>query len=517
MTTSANPATRPTSATRTARRVWRQVSERRYWIAAAVLWIAMLLQTLYGEWQGDFWEHSAVVRELAAHPFSPSHPLLNVNVPHPFFSPYLLLVAGVARLFALSPISALALAGMANLALLLVGLWLFIRALFDRYPHIVSFYALLLILFAWPASAWNWSGFFHFRALGYVLPYPSTFALALTFVILAVFANALNGRHGLRWVTTAVLTTIVLLTHPTTAVITFIGIGALALAATRASRFRSWAVAAGVLAVAVLLAFLWPYYSFWDLLTYNDPEFHSSSYVLYRDIRDLWPTLLLLPLAVITFIVRLRRNRLDALVVMATTAVLVYLFGFVTGQYGFGRLIAFIAMIIQIGAAAFGARWEMTQRRQLAWIAPMLLLLFVGIVAFNGATRHALVKMVRGAQGQHADYAEYEAIGTAVSPDAVVLTDLETGWMVPTFAGKVLASRHPAHWVSDHEQRRADLAQFFTADTPTTTRQALVDAYAVDYVLVNTRAVTDPEPYLALGELTAVTDQFLLIAVTSRP
>src|SRR5882724_3890508 len=75
-----------------------------------------------GYFSSDFWEHAAVVRELSVRPFSPTHPLLLVDAPHAYFSPYLLAVALAARATGISAISALASAGLVNIVLLILAL-----------------------------------------------------------------------------------------------------------------------------------------------------------------------------------------------------------------------------------------------------------------------------------------------------------------------------------------------------------------------------------------------------------
>jgi len=47
-------------------------------------------------WVEDFWEHSAVVRELSTHLLHPKHPQLLLDAPHPFYSPYAVMVALLA-------------------------------------------------------------------------------------------------------------------------------------------------------------------------------------------------------------------------------------------------------------------------------------------------------------------------------------------------------------------------------------------------------------------------------------
>lgn len=493
-----------------------RLSGHRYLIVSALLFAAMALRTSYGQWSGDFWEHSAVVRELAAHPLNPSHPLLNVQVAHPFFSPYLLMVAVAARELSIPPITALGLAGLANLVLLLTGLWHLIRTLFDRDPHIISFYALLLILFAWPASAWFWSGFFHFGVLGYVLPYPSSFAMGLTLIILAEFPRALRGGHPSRHVLLAVLTGIVVLTHLPTALVTFIGVGALALRETRRPDVRALLLGAAVLTGALAFALLWPYYPLWALVSNSDADFHVRSYVLYSGVGALWPTFLLLPIAWPALAAQVSRRRTDALGVMLAGVLLVYVTGYLTAQYGLGRIISFAAILIEIGAAATIARWETSSLAGHTWRPPALMLA-LGALSVNAPTIAELGDISLAAQGRRYDYNEYLAIGQRLKGDAVVLTDLRTGWILPTFGGKVIASPHPAHWVSDNGQRRADVNRFFAAATTTAERRAMIDTYGVDFVLINSLHTPDSDRYRVLGETTKATTNLRLIAVARKP
>src|SRR5579864_8269628 len=118
-------------AVRTARggRPWPAV-DRWYWALAAVVLVGMgsadlvYRPTIYD----DFWEHAAVVRELARHPFNPHHPILLIDKPHAYFTLYSLGVAIFSRLSGLGPVSALKIGGLVNLVVLLAAFPLFVRA-----------------------------------------------------------------------------------------------------------------------------------------------------------------------------------------------------------------------------------------------------------------------------------------------------------------------------------------------------------------------------------------------------
>ena len=133
---------------------------------------ALVLCAVYA-WRGDvssdFWEHAAVVRELAAHPLSPEHPLFSVNATHAYFTPYHLAVALAARVTGLPAMAALSAAGLVNLVLLVLAFRLFLVRLLPR-GEATAPYALLFAFFLWGREPWMWSGFLHLGMLGYSIP-----------------------------------------------------------------------------------------------------------------------------------------------------------------------------------------------------------------------------------------------------------------------------------------------------------------------------------------------------------
>ena len=76
-------------------------------------------------WLGDFWEHSAVINELATNHLYPRHPLLSLDAPHPIYSPYALACTLFSRITHFSPIRTLSIGCIFNILLFLVGLYQF--------------------------------------------------------------------------------------------------------------------------------------------------------------------------------------------------------------------------------------------------------------------------------------------------------------------------------------------------------------------------------------------------------
>ena len=492
-------------------RIRNQLISHRYITASCIVFTVSILQIFYGRWEGDFWQHSAVVRELSTHPFHPRHPLLMVDKPEPFFSPYLVLVALLARFASLTPVSALMAAGVLNILFLLIGVRVFVGSFFEKNKDEVSFYALMLILFLWPRGAWYWSGFIHFQTLSWVLPYPATFALAMTFLILGLYHEALRAFSLVRLLTTGMLTVVVVLTHPTTAMIAFIGILAISVHHYNRQGPRALWTGLSLLVGAILLACLWPYYPFIALIRSNNPEFHAQSRVLYTAVYLVWPSLLLLPVALPVLVARERENRYDALMLMLSASILVYLLGYVTGQYGIGRIISFIAILMQVIIGAGLAQLEKQKVASKSRYTLPIILVFVGVIAMNRGNIHELHKAIWCIQGSRCSYTEYLTLGRYVGQYDVVLSDLGTSGMIPAFAGKVIASSYPVYWIDDNERRKQDLICFFSRGSSLQQKSSILRRYGVDYLWIDKNLVQDPHKYRSMGHTVYENNRYLLI------
>ena len=71
-----------------------------------------------------------------------------------------------------------------------------------------------------------------------------------------------------------------------------------------------------------------------------------------------------------------------------------------------------------------------------------------------------------------------------VGPDEIVLVNTEMGNMVAAFAGRVIASDRPLHWVADAQQRRQAISSVLDANTTREQRCRAMAAYEADFVLV---------------------------------
>ena len=92
----------------------------RYAALAGVVLVLGLIQTLNGHWSTDMWEHAAVVRGLIDDPFRSTPPLTLLD------TPYTVTLGALGHVFGVNAVTILSVAAIANLALFLVALRLFV-------------------------------------------------------------------------------------------------------------------------------------------------------------------------------------------------------------------------------------------------------------------------------------------------------------------------------------------------------------------------------------------------------
>jgi hypothetical protein len=500
----------------------------------AMLVLALVLfGLLYGRneiFDGDFFEHAAVVRALIRDPWYPKHPLLDVAAPHAFFSPYALMLALIARAVDAEVVPTFLAAGVVNMIIFALGLRQFVRACASEESALAAAtLALVFCVFLWGRGPWDWSGFFHFKVLATAQPYPSTFAAGLTLWALPVAMGITpERRRGLAFV--AVVSALLWVTHPTTAVVLVTALAAVFVA--RAPRApRAFLVEAGIWAAAAALAFAvatrWPYFPLLGLLA--DPssaEFDRVSRVLYLGffVRS-WPALLIgVPAfglaAVRSFGPRAlttgERGR-DVVVWLVVFFAALYLGGFVSGRLGLGRIVSWLVLSLQIGAALVVAdalrsagEYSTTTRRAIA-AAVTLVLVVIGVrSAFPAFARTIGTPRPAG-----------DILRNIVGEDDVVLSDLNTSFMLPAVTGKIVAYPRPLFWITDHDARWHELDVFFRPGTSNDERRAIISRRDARFVLVDTTVIKNDDvqkQIRALGEVETDDGRYLLVRVgTDEP
>lgn len=466
------------------------ISENRYSLLVSIILFKVGIQATNGIWYEDFWEHSAVVFALMQNSLTADHPILDLTAPHSFVSPYHSIVAKFAHFFHLSSIDGLGFFGIINFCLFAYGLNLYCRAFVNKETKFTSFYALLFILFLWGYQPWGFSGFFHFELLADVLPYPSSFATAISLIGLGLSFKSSRHKNIPERLLLILICSLVLLSHPLTFI--FLASGLLCQSLTTQDKFVSTAQTIVLLTVASVIAIVWPYSSIITLLTGAGNVYHASNQIMYSDVFiRVWPILALSPL-----LWRIAKDKLFRSTFLHLTALIaIYIFGWLTGKYSYGRDITFIAILLQILIASQFAYFEniFSQLHPNAIstyhvLMGVFLFCLASVWLYPTITRSMTVlnSLVSGrtVSNQHT-YKNLTFLSEYIKNGSTVLSDIETSWLVPSFGGKVIAALHAQAFVNDDEMRRVDLIKFFASETSDATRQSIIETYMPNYFLIN--------------------------------
>lgn len=459
-----------------------KIKDRRYVLLSAGVLLLVAGYTANGLCVSDFWEHAAVVRELAAHPFNPQHPILPVHAPHAGYSPYALGIGLLSRVTGLSAVDALRLAGILNVLLLVCTLGLFVRAAFPA-RH-TDFYALLFALVLWGLMPWYSSGFIHLNVLGMVASYPATFAMANVF--LAWFVCVLFAKRQKLWllIPLAAIVTCVMLDHPLTAISMFAGLFAITIGFGRSS--TSLAALAAVCIAAFLLACAWPYYDIRALLMSKTGHFDEAASGMYpgliKTIVLTFPALIGLPMLFLRF----RANRRDFVVLTFVALSFIYAVGGLTGKATLGRVVPFVVLMLQLAVADWIARYQaegaVGNRTDGRWVRNSIL-----VAAAIGCCM-MIPGFISSLPLFQKSYGEYTFLPKYLSEQNTVLSDFESELRIPAFGPKVAA--YPPDHILFFVHPDSDINERFFSEMATDAeRTHILDKYRTRFLLLDKRTV----------------------------
>lgn len=470
----------------------------RFWILYTGLFFVLAVNTSNGIWFGDFWEHSAVINALLGNLTNPSHPFFAVDGAHAFTSPYALTVAVLAKSMHLSSIDALGLFGLINFSLLGFGLYKVASTLSENDADSIAFYWLLSILFLWGSNPWGYSGFLHWGVLAAVLPYPSTFSIALTLIVVSMNVEP-HRFASFRSVAIILLGLIVLLSHPLTFIGLAIILGCQILARLDLSLSQRFFHLLLFLFVTGTAGLAWPYFSLFELLHSEGRVYHPYNVSMYEGVlARIWPTIIAIPL--LWFGIKSHASKIYLL--SACFMMLIFFYGLFTQQYSFGRIIAFTILLIHLlqsrGVASLEnsalLRWPRGTHFTLG--ACVIFFAYVSMPTIKDSISRFLtlansIRINRQILSE-ITYKDLSLISQHVYKDRIVLTDLETSGKIPSFGGKVVASPHPLAFIKDDNDRRAAVEMFFSSEATATQRHKILKDYMPDFLLINKQA---PEDY----------------------
>lgn len=483
-------------------------------IIAMLLVFAETILISKGPWTGDFWEHVAAIKELSAHPLHPAHPIFLSALPHMSFSPYCLMVALFVRLSGIGVIEAMSFFAFFNLLAFVAAFYYFCRSVFRPYLNGMAALALLLVLVFWGLAPHMWAGFYHIFGLSNTLPYPSTFAMAVSLFALGLLLRAGAERVEPRVAVVSVLTALVVLTHTYTGIFLVLGVIALTFVCRRSIPqflFRC----SVIILPALLLVILWPYYSFWQFLLAPNAS-HALAGSLYTDVLvKHWPAFFALP-----SLYFIRGNK--ALLFLWTLLLMllaIYAAGYFTGCYGLGRMISHVMLVADLITAYTITRvaYSRSIPAQVLLIAPLVVALCLCL--FNGQEQ-LMVLASKIKEPEHQWYWRYEFLKDELEPKAIVLAHPGSSYYVPVFGGRVVAYVLPEQLFPNNEQNKELATRFFNPETSDAVRQAILKQFHPDYLLADMKPTgldSIQVSRLAMwGPIRYRQDSIILIRVASR-
>lgn len=476
------------------------------WVAAGLLFLPAIVQTVQRRWAGDAFLHAAVLRDIAANPLHPHEPIIGGPQESPYITPVSLLIGWLVRLTGGSGYDGLTMWAVLNTVLLVAGVVLLCRAV-TKQP-LAAPLALIFTMLLWGARPWIFSGVLALNSLGFVLPYPSTTGLALLLLHWAALLYFLRKRSwwllGLLVLITVLIGTI----HAFSAACDAIGLVLILVQQRKKLDWKVGGLLLGGVVVAGVLTLLWPYYSVLKLSNAGPAYAAVHSQLYAATVSRGWLILLCVPVLAR----RWWRDKLDPFALGFVAATAIYLAGGITGQFAFGRILTLVALCAHVGAALEIAEWLAVSRFPLPGrLLPvpvggvaMAVLTFGCCIGFAGSgdglvqavARNKLPSFIASSQRVPA-VAQFGYLDRALGEGDVVLA---SQWRiaVPALAnGAILVvSPYPDAFTSDDATRRAAVARFFAASTPAAERSAVIARYHVKWVLWG--VVDGPAP-AALG------------------
>jgi hypothetical protein len=445
-------------------------------------------------WKNDFGMHAAVVERLRQDLLQPADPMVDAETQSPYFTPYTVVLGLIARLTGWSGITTLSVLTPVCVALVLYGLYRFVRVVTDnRWAPVV---ALVLLLLLWGENPPAWSGFLDLRGLPQIIPYPSTVALGITLLWWAYLAEALDRPQLRRWLVLGGLFGVIIVVHSFTAVGAALGAAALGLYRLRALRPHLIGLA---LAATLTVVFAWPYYSVIDVMraTGDLNPIHKSLYI--GALRTYGVPL---ALCVPALVMRIRRNRLDPLAWLFIFAFAVVLTGGITENWALGRVWPIVMVGAQVALAVelvslTAGLWPTLNTRPGPGTSRWPDLLIGGWVALTvvacawgfSIQRDSFVDVLRLDKPVTAFSDRAPWITDRVAPGDTVLADglvTEQRWLSRDLIGHgilFVAPPWPDPTLVDEGARQGAVRELIASETPEPRRRELLDRYHVRWIV----------------------------------
>ncbi|WP_327290898.1 hypothetical protein [Streptomyces sp. NBC_01198] len=463
--------------TRTRALTWRPTP---YTLVGTGFWLLLAVVAWHTPIASDFGQHASAVQRVRDNPWHPANPLLDEpGTGSPYFSPYIVILGLTARLTGAAGWQVVRWCGPVNLAVLVFGVGVYARTLSSR--RAAPVFALLAFTLLWGVRGTEWSGFCGVWSLTRGASYPSTFAVGFAF-LLWTWTDRLARRGGGPWeyAWLGAAAGVLLLIHPITALAATVGI-----AATVAGRQSGWSrrvcglwALAGVAALATAAA--WPYFDVFTLA--GDTTVDHVHRRLYLHPWQ-WYGLALTGVPALAW--RARRRWRDPLVLMFAADGAIAAYGWFSGHYTYGRVLALLLVPLQFALAVELASVPPWTRLR-AVLAPLsAVALCFALVAQIGSV--VPQRWLPVATGHPQRWPDYRWVADRVPVGAVVLTDASVPMHVLPAYGLYLVAPtwpDPSTPAADRTRRWSETAAYFSPATPAARRAAIARRYGAGWLLL---------------------------------
>lgn len=459
-------------------RAWRVTP---YAVVGTLFWLVVAAVAWRTPITSDFGQHASAVERIKADWRHPANPLLDLpGTGSPYFSPYIVALGLLARATGAAGREVLRWCGPVNLAVLVTGVGVYARTLSGR--RMAPVYALLAFTLLWGVQGKEWSGFCGVWSLTRGAPYPSTFAVGLTFHLWAL-TDRLARRRTTGWggyVLLGVACGLLLLIHPITALGAAVGIVAVLTARQRDWSRRvtaRWLVAG---ALALLVAAVWPYYDVFSLAGDTTVDWvHRRLYIHPWQ----WYGLALVGLPPLAR--RARRGIRDPLLLMFAAFCLIAAYGWVSGHYTYGRVFALLLVPPQFALAVELAAIPPWTRLRMVLAPLAAVALCFGLIAQIGAIVPQRLLPVPTDHPKR--WPSYDWAADRMPADAVVLTDGNMPTHVlPAYGFFMVAPTwpDPSTPAAERDRRLTAARTYLNPKSTAAQRAAIQRRYAIGWLLL---------------------------------
>ncbi|BCJ34260.1 hypothetical protein Athai_17630 [Actinocatenispora thailandica] len=437
-------------------------------------------------WSGDTGLHIAVVEQLSRHLGDPPDPLVGAHAASPYYSPYSLVQALLARVTGLGGYDVLRVSALGNALLIASGLHHLVRRL-STAPW-APLAALVAILLLQGTTLLTWSGFLGLQSLAITLSYPAAFALGVTLHLWGLVAARLVGRGG-PWTfpVAGLLAADVVLDHQFTAVAAALGCLALVVGGRRRLNLVEVACWSAAVAIAAAALATWPYFPVLSLLS-STGGLDRIQAPLYHHLLGFYG--LGLATGIPALALRVYRRRTDPLAWLAVLAGLFVGYGWVTGHATWARLLPAVLLAGQLAVgievAEQLARRPGTGRGRLT-VAAAALGCLVALPTQAGVLHYAapLPASLDRHLATKRDWVGYGWVTRWIGTGRTVLAGTyHAARMLPGYRIFTLAPAYPEPWLRSAPARRAARAAILDPATGHARRAALLGAYRIRFLVV---------------------------------